>query len=268
MPMWRSALVVTAACAHAPPPAPAPLANQAATAIMVTPPSGYGRAFAPATVLVDTGDAMYTLPNTGSASPIHVPTGAPELHLVDLATAPADRTATRDHGELSATGVLYAAPATLPAKRIAEIAYELRRHSQCLVPVVADGARLAAVGPKRCKIREESVALTVYVTADTYWVGLSRVNEFHEIPRTGADHGRDKLESVLKENKVTAFFADREDAEITADFEVPYGELVEVATVLLAAGFSSPYSCPNHKRARFQPSSHIVTTDSTSICAN
>jgi hypothetical protein len=242
MHMFRSALVVIAACAHAPAaPAPAPVANRAATAITVTPPSGEGLAFAPATVLVDTGDAMYMLPNTGDASPIRVPTGVPELHLVDLATAPADQTATRDHDELSVTGVLYAAPATLPAKRIAEIAYELRRHSQCLVPVVADGASLAALGQKRCRIREDSIHLTVYVTADTYWVGLSRVNEFREIPRTGADRGRDKLETALKEQKVSAFFADRQDAELTADFEVPYGELVEVATVMFAVGFSSPY---------------------------
>jgi len=239
--MWRSALVIIAACAHAPAPAPAPVANKATTTITVTPPSGYGRAFAPATVLVDTGDAMYMLQNLGAASPIHVPAGAAELHLVDLATAAADKTATRDHDELSATGVLYAAAATLPAKRIAEIAFELRRNSQCLVPVVADGARLAAVGPKRCKIREESIHLTVYVTKDAYWVGLSRINEFQEIPRNGGDAGRNKLEQVLKEHKVSAFFADREDAEVTADFEIPYGELVEAATVMRAVGFDSPY---------------------------
>src|SRR4029079_9548173 len=64
---------------------------------------------------------------------------------------------------------------------------------------------------------DEHVTLSVLVQADKIWVGLSRVNEFQDIPQKGDDQDWDKLESTLKEHKSSTFFADRSDLEIAAE---------------------------------------------------
>src|SRR3954452_4607393 len=51
---------------------------------------------------------------------------------------------------------------------------------------------------------DEHVTLSVLVQADRIWVGLSRVNEFQDIPKkTGAEGEQDweKFEATLKEHK-------------------------------------------------------------------
>jgi len=73
------------------------------------------------------------------------------------------------------------------------------------------------------------------VTRERFWVGLSRVNEFMEIPRDTAT----KLEEVLAMYKSTAFFIDRTDIEITGDADVTYQELVDVADLAAARGFTT-----------------------------
>ena len=57
------------------------------------------------------------------------------------------------------------------------------------------------------------MTLSVLVQADRIWVGLSRVNEFQEIPKKGEEHDWEKFETTLKEHKASAFFADRSDIE-------------------------------------------------------
>src|ERR1043165_7054197 len=46
---------------------------------------------------------------------------------------------------------------------------------------------------------DEHVTLSVLVQADRIWVGLSRVNEFQEIPKKGQDHDWEKFETTRKE---------------------------------------------------------------------
>ena len=48
---------------------------------------------------------------------------------------------------------------------------------------------------------DEHVTLSVLVQSDKIWVGLSRVNEFQDIPKKADDQDWDKLETTLKEHK-------------------------------------------------------------------
>ena len=59
---------------------------------------------------------------------------------------------------------------------------------------------------------DETVTLSVLVQADRIWVGLSRVNEFQEIPKKGDGQDWEKFETTLKEHKASAFFDDRADS--------------------------------------------------------
>jgi len=89
---------------------------------------------------------------------------------------------------------------------------------------------------------DEHVTLSVLVQADRIWVGLSRVNEFQEIPKKG-DGSQDweKFETTLKEHKSSAFFADRSDIEVagesTTQQPVEYQDVVHAMDVAVKVGF-------------------------------
>src|SRR6266700_8358690 len=51
---------------------------------------------------------------------------------------------------------------------------------------------------------EDHVTLSVLVQSDKIWVGLSRVNEFQEIPKKGDEQDREKFATTLKEHKAAA----------------------------------------------------------------
>jgi hypothetical protein len=80
---------------------------------------------------------------------------------------------------------------------------------------------------------DERVVLSIDVTHDSVWVGLSRVNEFQEV----LDHERDKLTTVLKEHKASVFFADRTDIEIAGEDDATYGDVVRAIELAGQAGF-------------------------------
>jgi biopolymer transport protein ExbD len=88
---------------------------------------------------------------------------------------------------------------------------------------------------------EEHVSLSVLVQADRIWVGLSRVNEFQEIPKKGDEHDWDKFETTLKEHKSSAFFADRSDIEIagesTTQSPVDYQSVISAMDRAVRVGF-------------------------------
>jgi biopolymer transport protein TolR len=88
---------------------------------------------------------------------------------------------------------------------------------------------------------DEHVTLSVLVQADRIWVGLSRVNEFQEIPKKGDDQDWEKFETTLKEHKASAFFADRTDIEVaaesTAQAEVKYQDIIHTMDIALKVGF-------------------------------
>ena len=62
----------------------------------------------------------------------------------------------------------------------------------------------------------ENPILSVLVQPDKIQIGLSRVNEFQEIPKKADEHDWEKFETTLKEHKASAFFADRTDLEFAA----------------------------------------------------
>ena len=80
------------------------------------------------------------------------------------------------------------------------------------------------------------------VQADRIWVGLSRVNEFQEIPKT-ADNEQDweKFETTLKEHKASSYFADRADLEIAAESTqqqpVTYNDVAHAMDLAVKVGF-------------------------------
>lgn len=88
---------------------------------------------------------------------------------------------------------------------------------------------------------DETVTLSVLVQADRIWVGLSRVNEFQEIPKKAEDQDWEKFETTLKEHKASAFFADRADLEIAAESTtqspVKYQDVIHAMDVAVKVGF-------------------------------
>ncbi len=88
---------------------------------------------------------------------------------------------------------------------------------------------------------DESVTLSVLVQADRIWVGLSRVNEFQEIPKKGDDQDWEKLETTLKEHKASAFFADKTAIEVagesTTQTPVQYQDIIHTMDVAIKVGF-------------------------------
>jgi hypothetical protein len=81
---------------------------------------------------------------------------------------------------------------------------------------------------------DERVEISVLVTSDRIWIGMSRINDFQEIP------GRDfaKLEQALEEHKASAFFADRTDLEIAGADDVVYGDVVKTIELVTKVGFT------------------------------
>ena len=88
---------------------------------------------------------------------------------------------------------------------------------------------------------DESVTLSVLVQSDRIWVGLSRVNEFQEIPKKGDEQDWEKLETTLKEHKASAFFADRTDIEVAAESTsaspVQYQDIIHAMDEAVKVGF-------------------------------
>lgn len=89
---------------------------------------------------------------------------------------------------------------------------------------------------------DEHVTLSVLVQADRIWVGLSRVNEFQEIPKKGdGEQDWEKFETTLKEHKASAFFADRTDIEVagesTTQSPVEYQDVIRAMDVSVKVGF-------------------------------
>src|ERR1043165_8699632 len=58
---------------------------------------------------------------------------------------------------------------------------------------------------------DERVILSVRLRPDGVWGGVSRVNEFQEIPKKGEQQDWERFETTLKEHKSSTFFSDRTD---------------------------------------------------------
>lgn len=89
---------------------------------------------------------------------------------------------------------------------------------------------------------ESLVVLSVLVQTDKIWVGLSRVNEFQDIPKLASgEHDWDKFETTIKQHKASAFFNGRADIEIAAESTVQspvkYQDVIHAMDVAVKVGF-------------------------------
>jgi hypothetical protein len=84
---------------------------------------------------------------------------------------------------------------------------------------------------------DETVDLSLFLTIDHIWVGLSRVNEFQEIPRETDRYNYSRLEDALKGHKTSAFFAERTDIEIATEPGVTGDILADAIFLACKAGF-------------------------------
>jgi len=80
---------------------------------------------------------------------------------------------------------------------------------------------------------EERVRMSVLVQKDKITIGLSRVDEFHDVPRDPQ-----KLAEALKEEKASAYFADRTDLEIAGADDASYVDVANAIRAARAAGFT------------------------------
>jgi biopolymer transport protein ExbD len=89
---------------------------------------------------------------------------------------------------------------------------------------------------------EEKVVLSVLVQSDKIWVGLSRVNEFQDIPKLpSGEQDWDKFETTIKQHKTSAFFSDRSDIEVAAESTlqspVKYQDIIHAMDLAVKVGF-------------------------------
>lgn len=89
---------------------------------------------------------------------------------------------------------------------------------------------------------DERVTLSILVTAEKIWVGLSRVNEFQEIPKIGQEHNWEQLKKTLEDHrKPGGFFQDRQDLEVAGESTlaspVKYQDIIRAMDIALATGF-------------------------------
>ena len=86
----------------------------------------------------------------------------------------------------------------------------------------------------------DRVMLSVYLTKQHTWVGVSRSNEYEDLP---ADDWA-RLEQTLRDHKLSASFADRADIELGADDDVLYEDIVKAIGVATRVGFEDWYVLP------------------------
>ena len=82
---------------------------------------------------------------------------------------------------------------------------------------------------------DERVVLSLLVTRQKIWIGMSRVDEFQAI--AAGPSQQDQLAKALRAHKASAFFADRVDYEIAAEGDVAYADVVSAIDTAATAGF-------------------------------
>jgi hypothetical protein len=249
--------VVVAGCASKQEAEPAPKQEaEPALRTVELPTAVTSRTVVTGPIVVDDGTALHLVPagTRLASSGIAIPTDAPASSIAELGTT-LDRLrfprATVD-GNGVRTGVPVVMPPSTPAARVGEIADALWASGRCLVPVLR-AASGAATFVTACPVAPaEGEVMTVLMMTTETWVGLSRIQEYQLVPvmATG-DHDFAKLESILKDHKISALFADRRDLELTGD-GVAYDQLIIVGELADKVGFSE-VRLVSHQRATARP---------------
>ena len=84
---------------------------------------------------------------------------------------------------------------------------------------------------------EEPVRASILIQENTIWIGLSRINDFRQVPKEGDEYNWSGLMDVLKEHKESSYLADREDIEVAAEEKIPYQAIISTMDTAVAAGF-------------------------------
>ncbi len=94
-----------------------------------------------------------------------------------------------------------------------------------------------------CEVTDtcDELELSVLVDGDSVWIGVSRVNEFQQIPKTAAGYDWDKVRDALVVQKKSAFFEGKTKIQVaansTAANPIPYQELIAAMDVAKQSGF-------------------------------
>lgn len=89
----------------------------------------------------------------------------------------------------------------------------------------------------------EQVRASILIQENLIWVGLSRINEFAQIPSKGKNndgttkHDWDALKSKLEEHKKSSYFTDRQDIEVAAEDKVQYQTIISTMDIAISTGF-------------------------------
>jgi len=201
--------------------------------------------------LVDDGTNLYLMPAPKAklTPPIVVPADAVPLAITTLAAALDQAGIPRtkksdpvpDNGMIEFPGLPVVMAGATRADRVGAVADALWVTGRCMLVATNAHGGLAAIG-ERCSMPnpsapDESVQLTVFAGTDRYWVGISRINEFQPIEDRDHRPDLDKLRDALKQNKASAFFADRVDVELSAEPTRTYADLVPAAQLANEVGF-------------------------------
>ena len=92
------------------------------------------------------------------------------------------------------------------------------------------------------QIDDEHPTLSVLVQADKIWIGVSRVNDFQDIPKMASgDQDWEKFKTTLEVHKKSPFFVDTTSIEIaaesTAASPVHYQDIIRAMDVAVRVGF-------------------------------
>lgn len=100
-----------------------------------------------------------------------------------------------------------------------------------------------AAGKARDQIRPEGddPKLSVLIESDEIWVGVSRLEEYTRIPNTESGYDWARLETALREQKASTWFADTSEIQVAAESTkiapVSYQQVVLAMDTAVKAGF-------------------------------
>jgi biopolymer transport protein ExbD len=83
--------------------------------------------------------------------------------------------------------------------------------------------------------------LSVLVDSDSVWIGVSRVNEFEQIPKTATGYDWPKVAERLAVQKKSPFFLEETHIEVAANSTsaapIPYDQLIAAMDIAVQQGF-------------------------------
>ncbi len=110
--------------------------------------------------------------------------------------------------------------------------------SQLDVKPAGKGREQPCPDPDTC----DAPKLSVLLEGDSVWIGVSRVNEFEQIPKTAAGvYDWDKVRERLAVQKKSVFFDGKTNIEVAANSTlatpIPYNQLIAAMDVAVQSGF-------------------------------